>query len=153
MSSDVTTFGNKAGWKFSTVLAFKSRDLVMPKGIDGGEMLAWASADELLAHHLGLAGDARAFWKDGFLLYTLWAVELRFAGSGDRKFADSLLEERVSSEPVSEVRFSGAWELRHDSERFMDDNRSGKRLFRARKRRNFSLCPLAASPAISILNC
>src|SRR6202048_704330 len=64
----------------------------------------------------------------------------------------SPLEERVSSEPVSEVGFSGL-AIRHDSERFMDDNRSGKRLFRARKRRNFSLCPLAASPAISILNC
>jgi len=71
--------------------------------------------------------------------------EVRFAG-------DSPLEERVSSEPVSEVGFSGL-AIRHDSERFMDDNRSGKRLFRARKRRNFSLCPLAASPAISILNC
>src|ERR1700681_2641235 len=64
----------------------------------------------------------------------------------------SPLEERVSSELVSEVGFSGL-AIRHDSERFMDDNRSGKRLFRARKRRNFSLCPLAASPAISILNC
>jgi hypothetical protein len=48
---------------------------------------------------------------------------------------------------------SRAWELRHDSERFMDDHRSRKRLFRARKRRNFSLCPFAASPAISILSC
>ena len=46
----------------------------MPKGIDGGEMLAWASADELLALHLELASDAKAFWKDGFLLYTLWAM-------------------------------------------------------------------------------
>jgi hypothetical protein len=46
----------------------------MPKGIDGGEMLAWASADELLALHLGLASDAKAFWKDGFLLYTMWAT-------------------------------------------------------------------------------
>jgi len=71
---------------------------------------------------------------------------------GVRFAADSALEERVSSEPVSEVGFSGL-AIRHDSERFMDDNRSGKRLFRARKRRNFSLCPLAASPAISILNC
>ncbi len=74
MSSDMTTFDNKAGRKFSAVVAFKSRDLVMPKGIDGGEILAWASADELLAHHLGLASDAKAFWKDGFLLYTLWAM-------------------------------------------------------------------------------
>ena len=73
------------------------------------------------------------------------APKVRFA-------SDSPLEERVSSEPVSEVGFSGL-AIRHDSERFMDDNRSGKRLFRARKRRNFSLCPLAASPAISILNC
>jgi hypothetical protein len=74
MSSDMTTFDDKTGRKFSAVVAFKSRDLVMPKGIDGGEILAWASADELLAHHLGLASDAKAFWKDGFLLYTLWAM-------------------------------------------------------------------------------
>jgi hypothetical protein len=40
-----------------------------------------------------------------------------------------------------------------NSEAFMDDNRSGKGLFRARKRRSFSLCPLAASPVIWILNC
>ena len=60
--------------KLSTVVTFKGRDLVMPKGIDGGEMLAWASADELLALHLELASNAKAFWKDGFLLYTLWAM-------------------------------------------------------------------------------
>jgi hypothetical protein len=53
-------------------VAFKGRDLVVPKGIDGGEMLAWASAEELLAQHL--ASDAKAFWKDGFLLYTLWTT-------------------------------------------------------------------------------
>lgn len=58
----------------SAVVAFKGRDLVVPKGIDGGERLAWASAEELLAHHLELASDAKAFWKDGFLLYTLWAT-------------------------------------------------------------------------------
>src|ERR1700730_1475089 len=45
------------------------------------------------------------------------------------KFAhDSLVEERVSSEPVSEVGFSGL-AIRHDSGRFMDDNRSGKGYF------------------------
>ena len=37
-------------------------------------MLAWASADELLAHHLELGSEAKAFWKDGFLLYALWAM-------------------------------------------------------------------------------
>ena len=38
-------------------------------------MLAWASADELLALHLELtSSDAKSFWKDGFLLYTLWAM-------------------------------------------------------------------------------
>ena len=63
-----------ASHKLSTVVTFRGRDLVMPKGIDGGEMLAWASADELLAHHLELASDNKAFWKDGFLLYTLWAM-------------------------------------------------------------------------------
>ena len=58
----------------SAVVTFRGRDLIVPKGIDGGEMLAWASADELLALHLELASDAKAFWKDGFLLYTLWAM-------------------------------------------------------------------------------
>ena len=55
-------------------MAFRGRDLVLPKGIDGGETLAWASAEELLSHHLQLASDAKAFWKDGFLLYTLWEM-------------------------------------------------------------------------------
>jgi hypothetical protein len=55
------------------VVAFKGRDLV-PKGIDGGERLAWASAEELLADHLRLASNTKAFWKDGFLLHTLWAM-------------------------------------------------------------------------------
>ena len=63
-----------ASHSLSAVVAFRGRDLIVPKGIDGGEMLAWASADELLAHHLELASDAKAFWKDGFLLYALWAM-------------------------------------------------------------------------------
>jgi hypothetical protein len=58
----------------AAVVTFRRGDLMTPRGIDGGEMLAWASADELLAHHLELASDAKAFWKDGFLLYTLWAM-------------------------------------------------------------------------------
>ena len=58
----------------SAVVAFKGRDLIEPKGIDGGEMLAWASAEELLAYHLKLGCDAKAFWKDGFLLYALWVM-------------------------------------------------------------------------------
>jgi hypothetical protein len=56
----------------SAVVAFRGRDLIQPRGIDGGEMLAWASADELLAHHLELASEPKAFWKDGFLLNALW---------------------------------------------------------------------------------
>jgi hypothetical protein len=58
----------------AAVVTFRRGDLITPRGIDGGEMLAWASADELLTHHLELASDAKAFWKDGFLLYTLWAT-------------------------------------------------------------------------------
>ena len=58
----------------AAVVAFRGRDLVVPKGIGGGETLVWASAEELLAHHLQLASYAKAFWKDGFLLYTLWAM-------------------------------------------------------------------------------
>jgi hypothetical protein len=65
---------NDASDKLSAVVAFKGRHLVVPKGIDGGERLAWASTEELLADHLRLASDAKAFWKDGFLLHTLWAM-------------------------------------------------------------------------------
>ena len=63
-----------ASLNLSSVVAFRGGDLIEPKGIDGGEMLAWASAEELLAHHLELAANAKAFWKDGFLLYALWAM-------------------------------------------------------------------------------
>ena len=65
---------NNASDKLSAVVAFKGRDLVVPKGIDGGERLAWAGAEELLADHLRLASNAKAFWKDGFLLHTLWTM-------------------------------------------------------------------------------
>ena len=58
---------------------------------------------------------------------------------------DSPLEEGVWSEPVSEVGVFAAWELRY-SEAFMDDNSSGKGLFRAQKRRRLSLCPWQLPP-------
>jgi hypothetical protein len=75
MPSDIANISdNAASHKLSAVVTFRARELVVPKGIDGGEMLIWASADELLAHHLELASDAKAFWKDGFLLHTLWAT-------------------------------------------------------------------------------
>jgi hypothetical protein len=70
----VSAFDGNASHKLSAVVAFKGRDLLVPKGIDGGEMLAWASSDELLGHHLELGSDAKAFWKDGFLLYALWTT-------------------------------------------------------------------------------
>ena len=41
-----------ASHSLSTVVSFKRGDLIVPKGIDRGETLAWASAEELLAHHL-----------------------------------------------------------------------------------------------------
>lgn len=74
LSQMTNIFDGNASHSLSAVVAFRGRDLVMPKGIDGGEMLAWAGADELLARHLELASDTKAFWKDGFLLYTLWAM-------------------------------------------------------------------------------
>jgi hypothetical protein len=77
-----------ASHNLSAVVTFTSRDLVMPKGVDGGEALAWASADELLALHVELASDAKVFWKDGFLLYRLWAM-------GD--FCGMVPPERLSS--------------------------------------------------------
>jgi len=65
---------NDASHSLSAVVAFRGRGLVVPKGIDGGDRLAWASAEKLLADHLRLASDAKAFWKDGFLLHALWAM-------------------------------------------------------------------------------
>jgi hypothetical protein len=67
-------YDGNARHSLSAVVAFRGRDLIQPRGIDGGEMLAWASADELLAHHLELASEPKAFWKDGFLLNALWAM-------------------------------------------------------------------------------
>ena len=63
-----------ASHSLSAVVPFRGRDLIVPKGIDGGEMLAWAGAEKLLAYHLELGSDAKAFWKDGFVLYALWAT-------------------------------------------------------------------------------
>jgi hypothetical protein len=60
MPSDMTdTSDNSGGHKLSAVVAFRPRDLVVPKGIDAGEMLAWASAEELLARHLELASETK----------------------------------------------------------------------------------------------
>ena len=61
------------------------------------------------------------------------------------KFAyDSLLEEGVWSEPVSEVGFFGRLGT-GNSEAFMDDNRSGKGLFRAQNGGVSVFAPLEAS--------
>ena len=67
-------FDRNTSHELAAVVAFRGRDLIVPTGIDGGEMLAWASTDELLAYHLELGSDAKVFLKDGFLLYTLWAM-------------------------------------------------------------------------------
>jgi len=46
-----------------------------------GEMLAWASADELAGPSPSNSrSDAKAFWKDGFLLYTLMGNGGDFCG-------------------------------------------------------------------------
>jgi len=74
LSQMTNIFDGNASHSLSAVVVYRGRDLIAPKGIDGGEMLTWASADELLAHHLELGSDAKAFWKDGFLLYALWAM-------------------------------------------------------------------------------
>ena len=63
--------------------------------------------------------------------------------------ADSLVEGRVTSEPVSEVGFFGPGELRPDSKPFMDDTGSVRAPFRARISRNFGFVPRPTSPAIS----
>jgi len=71
---------------------------------------------------------------------------------GNRKFVDSLLEGRVTSEPVSEVGFFGAGKLRPDSKTFMDDTGSVRALFRARISRNFCFCPSADFSADIVLS-
>ena len=71
----------------------------------------------------------------------------------NRWFANSPLEEGVSCELVSEV---GVFRCRpgitENSEAFMDDNRGGKGLFRARKRQVCSLLPLGASSRLWTLS-
>ena len=62
---------------------------------------------------------------------------------------DSPLEGRVTSEPVSEVGFSGAGELRPDSKTFMDDTGSVKAPFRAQISRNFGFVPRPTSLVMS----
>jgi hypothetical protein len=71
----------------------------------------------------------------------------------NRRFVDSSLEEGVSSEPVSEMGFLAPEKLGHDSETFMDDERSGRGYFGLEIAGIFDLCSSAASSAISILNC
>ena len=67
-----------------------------------------------------------------------WTLQL-----SNRSFADSLLEGRVTSEPVSEMGFFVNRELRSDSKTFMDDVGSLRVPFRARIVRNFGFCPSA----------
>jgi len=67
----------------------------------------------------------------------------------NRKFADSPQERRVKSEPVPEVRFSGAGNSGLDSKTFMDDTGSAKAPFRGRISRNFDLVPRPTPPAMS----
>jgi hypothetical protein len=91
----------------------------------------------ILVHHNTLSIIVWAYKIAGHRLGDA-PPKVRFAG-------DSPVEEGVWSEPVSEVGVFAAWELRY-SEAFMDDNSSGKGLFRARKRRSLSLCPWQLPP-------
>jgi len=85
----VVRLDNDANNKVSAVVAFRGRDLPVPKGIDGGETLAWASAEELLAHHRQLASDAKAFWKMGSFS-TRYGQWVTFAGLHRRKRRNAL---------------------------------------------------------------
>ena len=111
--------------KLSVVVAFKGRDLVVPKGIDGGERLAWASAEELLADHLRLASNAKAFWKDGFLLHTLWTM-------GD--FCEIIPQERRTT--LSPYTRTGFYQFLHDHGSEISPEVASRRIkvFRAYKR-------------------
>ena len=57
--------------------------------------------------------------------------------------ADSPLEGRVRSEPVSEAGFSGGGELRPDSKMFMDDAARRNGGYFGAHRPKFGLCPSA----------
>jgi hypothetical protein len=117
-----------------------------------------------LATPTGLATSRPKFGGDAICRSTsvasFWTRELRHSVQRalpllvgrDRKFADSLLEGRVTSEPVSEVGFFGAGKLRPDSKTFMDDTGSVRALFRARISRNFCFCPSADFSADIVLS-
>ena len=64
---------------------------------------------------------------------------------------DSPLEGRVTSEPVSEMGFSGAGELPSDSKTFMDDGRKRKGTISAQIGRNFGFAPRLGSSGDVVL--
>jgi hypothetical protein len=66
--------------------------------------------------------------------------------SGDRFVADSPLEGRVRSEPVSEMGFFWAGNYGFGSKTFMDDVGSGRALFSGLDRPNFAFVPLGCFP-------
>ena len=70
-----------------------------------------------------------------------WAPTLR-----NRWFADSAQEGRVTSEPVSEMGFSGTGKLRSDSKTFMGWCRKRKGTIPARIGQNFGFCHSAGFP-------
>jgi hypothetical protein len=66
---------------------------------------------------------------------------MAFRRLGTESSPDSQLEGRVTSEPVSEMGFSGAGELRSDSNTFMDDGRKRKGTISGPNRPEFWFCP------------
>jgi len=131
---------NDASHKLSAVVAFRGRDLVVPKGIDGGETLVWASAEELLAHHLHLASDAKAFWKDGFLLYTLWAM-------GD--FCEIIPQERLTT--LYPYTRTGFYQFLHDHGSQISPDVGSRRIkvFRAYNRFEVTIIRMVEKAGIS----
>ena len=102
-----------------------------------------SSAAELLqGGRLGQGADSRPRLNCERASAPTMIEEVRFA-------ADSALEGRVTSEPVSETGFSGPRNYGLIPRRFVEDIESIRASYRAGIGRNFGLCPWAAFPAMS----
>jgi len=70
---------------------------IVPKGIDDGAALETASAAVLLEQHLKIEReDAKAFWRDGFILFRIWTTG---------EFCGMLAAERATAYPYSKDGF------------------------------------------------
>jgi len=116
-----------------------------PRGVVGYSVLCAGWRFFIISNHSG----KRSFCRAELRSLEDPGARTRAVVHRNRKFADSPQERRVKSEPVPEVRFSGAGNSGLDSKTFMDDTGSAKAPFRGRISRNFDLVPRPTPPAMS----